>query len=72
MKATLSYQLPEEEADFRNALDGRELRLVLWDLDQWLRSKVKYAVLPEAEAKAFEQAREQLRILAADYGVTIE
>lgn len=72
MKATLSYELPEEEADFRNALDGRELRLVLWDLDQWLRSKVKYAALPEAETRAFQQAREQLHVLAEDYGVRIE
>jgi hypothetical protein len=72
MKASLVYSLPEEESDFRNALEGRDMRLVLWDLDQWLRAKVKYAMLPAAEENAMQETRDELHRLLDEYHVRID
>jgi hypothetical protein len=39
---TIKYQLPEEEVDFHYANNGLNYLLVLWDLDQYLRSQIKW------------------------------
>ena len=58
MKATLEFELPEEEAEFEQASYASELQATLWDITQALRSKLKYEVLAEHERKVWEQARE--------------
>lgn len=72
MKAILEFNLAEEMDEFRNAIDGGGLRSSLWDLDQWLRSKVKYGMLPEAEEKAFREAREELHSILESHQVSVE
>ncbi len=41
-KATLEFNLPEETSEFTLATRGGELHGILWELDQKLRSIVKY------------------------------
>jgi hypothetical protein len=43
-KATLTYDLdqPEDLEEFEHANNARKYHSVLWELDQYLRSKVKY------------------------------
>ena len=36
MKATLEFNLPEEEAEFRHAADGTNWYLVAWRMHQYL------------------------------------
>jgi hypothetical protein len=47
MKATLEFDLHAENSDDRihleDALNGGKWKLLAWDLDQYLRSKTKYA-----------------------------
>ncbi len=42
MKATITYDLPEELPELLVHLKGQTYLTVLWELDQWLRSKDKY------------------------------
>jgi len=42
MKATIEYQLPEEEHDMKYALAGVDALLVLDDIDNEIRSYLKY------------------------------
>lgn len=72
MKASLTYSIPEEEAEFRNALEGASLRQVIWQLDQRLRSRLKYGMLPAAEQTAYQQVRDELHQLISEHKVEIE
>ena len=42
MKATLEFNLPEEHDEHLNALQGLSWQMVLFEIDQELRSTVKY------------------------------
>ena len=72
-QATITYNLPEEQEDFNNAVHASDYKMVLWDLDQKLRAKVKYDdSLDEKSANAYQDARDMLRELMHDYGVTLD
>lgn len=43
MKATLEFNLPEEE-QHQDAIHGSDYKFVIQDLDSYLRAKVKYAI----------------------------
>ena len=43
MKITVEYNLPEDQAEYRMAYDGPKTFSILWEMDKWLRTQVKYA-----------------------------
>ncbi len=47
MKATLEFQLPEEERDFHIASRAQMLERVIGDIDASLRSHLKYGPCPQ-------------------------
>ena len=66
MKAILEFTLPEEQEQFEDASNGWKWSHSMWQLDQYLRAKVKYASddMPQAVFEALVEAREELyRIL---------
>tara|TARA_B100000809_G_C14915314_1_gene451393 strand:+ start:214 stop:426 length:213 start_codon:yes stop_codon:yes gene_type:complete len=42
MKANLEFNLPEEEEQFNVASKGMDWALLAWDIDQFMRNKIKY------------------------------
>jgi hypothetical protein len=42
MRATLSYTLPDEDRDFRLALQGADAVHLLWEIEQRCRSVIKH------------------------------
>jgi len=55
MKAILKFDLPEETAEHKLALEGGRWMSVCHDLDQWLRSIQKHSdrkTLPADEVRA--------------------
>ena len=42
MKATLTFDLPDEQDDFDNATNGAKWRVAMWDFRQALRQKYKH------------------------------
>jgi hypothetical protein len=72
MKATLTFNLPEEDHEYANAVDGSKMRSVLWDLDQWLRAKLKYEELTDGQYDAYKATRDELRRLLIEENVDIE
>ena len=42
MKAILEFNLPEEEEQFNAANKGMDWALLVWDIDQFIRNKIKY------------------------------
>ena len=66
MRATLEFNLPEEQEQFEDASNGWKWSNAMWQLDQFLRTKVKYASddASEESINAFQEARDALhRIL---------
>jgi len=42
MKANLEFNLPDEEEQFNVASKGMDWALLAWDIDQFMRNKIKY------------------------------
>ena len=74
MKAILKYDLPEDETEFQWAMQSRGMYAVIWEMDQWLRSNIKYAPdnMSEDTYKAYESAREYLHQLINENNIIFE
>ena len=58
MKAILTFNLPEEESDFRLAVNGRDWYCAMWDIDNKIRSWLKYGHEFKSADEALEAARD--------------
>lgn len=59
-RATLSFDLPEDNAEFRAALAGREALAALHEIDQRCRDFLKYGDPPLAERAAIAAIRDMI------------
>jgi len=67
MKATLEYNLPDDQEDFNYATNGFNYYHALYEFDQWLRSEYKY----NGKEDMYE-VREKLREIISDNNVKID
>lgn len=65
-KATLSFKLPEEEQELKWAQEGFEYLRIVEDLDNYLRSKLKYSELTADQHKIYDEIRTELWRLRND------
>jgi hypothetical protein len=74
MKAILEFDLPDDSGEFRLASTAGDLYNTLWEMDQWLRSSIKYA--PDTESDdtiiALEQCREKLREIISEHNINFD
>lgn len=76
-KIILEFDSFEEKDDARDALDGYKWKLAVWDLDQRLRTIVKYGSYENREATSEERdladkLREEIRSILDGYGINLE
>lgn len=70
MKAILKFNLPEDTYEFNSAVNGAKYRSSLFDLDQTLRSKIKYNEnLTHEQMEIYEEIRNLLHEVLEDNGV---
>lgn len=69
MKSTLSFDLPEEEAEFTHAVNGSKYSALVWEFDEWLRAEIKYKENSVDRHTALQQVRDMLWELAGDLNV---
>jgi hypothetical protein len=67
MKATLEFNLPEDQEEFKHVYNGFNYYMALMEMDQWLRSEYKY----NGKEEMYE-VREKLREIILDNNVKIE
>jgi hypothetical protein len=74
MKATLEFNLPEDQQEFELATKGLKFWSVLWELDQSLRAKTKYAPdsLPQDKYDAYQEMRDELRELMSNNDISFD
>ena len=75
MKATLEFNLPEDQIEFGFATNGSKWWNVCWQMDQWLRAQYKY--MPDEKYSkekydAYYEAREKLFELMQENGVSLD
>ena len=61
MKVILEFDLPEEESDFRAAINGKNLKSITYDYDEKLRRIIKYNDLSDDEYQTYQKCRDMLR-----------
>lgn len=73
-KAILEFNLPEDQQDFDLAISGSKFWSVLWELDQSLRAKTKYAPdsLPQDKYDAYQEIRDELRELMSNSNLSFD
>ena len=74
MKAILEFNLPDDQQDFELATKGLKFWSVLWELDQSLRSKTKYASddLPQDKYDAYQEIRDELYELMSNNDLSFD
>ena len=55
MKATIEFNLPEDQAEHYCAIKGADMLNVLWELKTELRSMLKYGELPDKQYEIVEK-----------------
>jgi hypothetical protein len=72
-KALLEFNLPEEEQEHRDALDGTNWKLVAWDVDQILRNAIKHGCdqCEDNKYSAFEYIRKELHASIESYKLSL-
>ncbi len=72
MLAKLEYTLPEEQEEFDVAHNGWKYKLILNELDNNLRNKLKYTEnISDEEFSIYEKIREELHNLTLEHNITI-
>lgn len=73
MKAILEFNMEDDRQDFELAVNATKWYLVAWEMDQYLRTRMKYEDnISDEQYKAVDAAREKLRELINDSGLTFD
>jgi len=59
MKAILEFELPEDKEEFDAASKGMDWAILAWDIDQYIRNRLKY----QTEKLDTSSAKEELELL---------
>ena len=59
MKAILEFELPEDKEEFDAASKGMDWAILAWDIDQYIRNRLKY----QFEKLDTSSAKEELELL---------
>lgn len=70
MKAILEFNMDDDKRDFELAANATKWYLTAWEMDQYLRTRMKYEEnISDEQYEAVEKAREKLRDIMFDNGV---
>jgi len=71
-KAMLTFDLPEDRVEHEVAVHAMDWALVAWDMDEQLRSWLKYGHEFGGSEDALEGIRQKLRELMEEHGVSLD
>jgi hypothetical protein len=72
-KVILEFDPIEDREEMESAINGSKWKMLVWDLDQHLRSELKYNDKITGDVyDALERIRKQLHELKNDSGLTLE
>lgn len=71
-KATLTFDLPDEQTEFALATHATDMWIVMSDLDNELRSHLKYDSHPEWDGNTVEEIRKILWDMRTERGINFD
>jgi hypothetical protein len=72
-KVTLEFDPAEDREEMESAINGGKWKQLVWDLDQHLRSELKYNDAVTGDVyEALEKLRQHLHELKSESGLTLE
>jgi len=71
MKATLEFNLPDDQAEHYCAIKGADMLNVLWELKAELRAMLKYGELPDQQYEIVEKIQDFLMSSLDDNDVNL-
>ena len=71
MKGKLEFKLPEEQEEFKVAQEGGAWKSVVWEVDQWLRNKLKHGEMDGKAAELLQEVRDLINAEADGAGLVI-
>jgi hypothetical protein len=73
MKATLEFNLPEEAQEFRTAINGWKFKSVLNEINDDLRSKIKWQDdMPDEVRQALQAVRDDMHQRLSEHNINLE
>ena len=72
MKATLEFNLPDDEAEHYCAIKGADMLNVLWELKAELRAMLKYGELPDQQYEIVEKIQGFLLSSLDDHDINLD
>jgi hypothetical protein len=72
MKATIEFNLPEDQAEHYCAIKGADMINVLWELKAELRAMLKYGELPDAQYEIVEKIQNFLMSSLDDNDINLD
>jgi len=74
MKATLEFNLPEDQSQFDIAVSASKMYAALWDIEQFLRNKLEYMGddLSQAELSQLEEIQNEFYKILDYYSFNID
>ena len=71
MRATLEFELPEDHENYRQSADGMNWPLAMWDIEQFIRSEIKYQEekYSEGEQEVFQTVRDKIVEIMNEYNL---
>jgi len=72
MKATLEFNIPEDNEEFNRAVKAADYYVCIFDLFQYLKREMKYnEQLSDIERSTFERIREEFNEILTENGIEI-
>jgi hypothetical protein len=72
-KVTIEFDTDEEREDMESAINGWKWKMLVWDLDQHLRSELKYNDKIVGDVyEALEKLRERLHEMRIESGLSLD
>jgi len=71
-KVTIEFDSVEDQHELDVCMNGGKWYLLAWELDQYLRNRLKHENLPEDAYKALDEARDKLHELRSEDGLTFD
>lgn len=73
MEVIIKFSDEDAAEDAKIALDGYKWKSAIWELDQYLRSEIKYnEKLPSEVDEAFEKLRDKIREILSENNLQME
>ena len=73
MLATINYNLPEDDFQFRRAINGYKWAQIVYDVDETFRRELKYTEgLSEEQRACYEKVREVIREEMLDHNLDFD